>query len=36
MVGGAPLNEEFAKKIGANFYGKDPQAGINYLNSQVA
>ena len=36
MVGGAPLNSEFAKKIGADFYGKDPQAGINYLNSQVA
>jgi len=36
MVGGAPLNEEFAKKIDANFYGKDPQAGVNYLNSQVA
>jgi len=36
LVGGAPLNSEFAKKIGADFYGKDPQAGINYLNSQVA
>jgi len=36
MVGGAPLNADFAKKIGADFYGKDPQAGINYLNSQVA
>ena len=35
MVGGAPLNAEYAKKIGANFYGKDPQAGINYLNSHV-
>ena len=36
MVGGAPLNADFAKKIGADFYGKDPQAGINYLNSHVA
>jgi len=36
MVGGAPLNAEFAQKINADFYGKDPQAGINYLNSQVA
>ena len=36
IVGGAPLNEDFAKKTGANFYGKDPQAGINYLNSQMA
>jgi len=36
LVGGAPLNAEFAKKIGADFYGKDPQAGVDYLNSQVA
>ena len=36
LVGGAPLNTEFAKKVGANFYGKDPQAAIDYLNSQVA
>ena len=36
LVGGAPLNAEFAKKIGADFYGKDPQVGINYLNRQVA
>ena len=36
IVGGAPLDAAFAKKIDANFYGKDPQAGVNYLNSQVA
>ena len=36
LVGGAPLNTEFAKKVGADFYGKDPQAAIDYLNSQVA
>jgi len=36
LVGGAPLNAEFAKKIGADFYGKDPQTGIDYLNSQIA
>ena len=36
MVGGAPLNAEFAKKVGADFYAKDPQADIDYLNSQVA
>ena len=36
LVGGAPLNAEFAKKIGADFYGKDPQAGIHYLNGKVA
>ena len=36
IVGGAPLNAEFAKKVGADFYAKDPQADIDYLNSQVA
>jgi len=35
MLGGAPLSAEFAKKINADFYGKDPQAGIKYLNSQA-
>ena len=29
MVGGAVLNETFAKKIGADFYGKDAKAGAD-------
>ncbi len=30
MVGGAVLNEEYAKMIGADFYGKDALASVNY------
>ena len=29
MVGGAVLNETFAKQIGADFYGKDAKAGAD-------
>lgn len=28
MVGGAPLNESFAKEIGADAYGKDPREAV--------
>lgn len=28
MVGGAPLNESFAKEIGADAYGKDPKEAV--------
>lgn len=35
VVGGAPLNAEFARKIGANAYAKDPQDNINWLNSLI-
>ena len=30
MVGGAVLNEDYAKKIGADFYGKDALASVSY------
>lgn len=30
MVGGAVLNEEYAKMIGADFYGKDALASVSY------
>lgn len=36
IVGGAPLNAVFAKEIGADAYGRDPQDNINWLNSIVA
>jgi len=36
MVGGAPLNDEYAKKIGADFYGPDCVAGRDYARSVVA
>lgn len=35
IVGGAPLNAEFAKSCGADAYGRDPQDDINWLNSLV-
>ena len=35
-VGGAPVNNEFAKSIGADGYGKDPQELIMWLDKSVA
>jgi len=35
IVGGAPLTDEFAKKIGADAYSPDPQGAIKFL-AQVA
>jgi methanogenic corrinoid protein MtbC1 len=32
-VGGAPVNEDFRKRIGADFYSPDPQGVVEYLNS---
>ena len=34
IVGGAPVNSDFAKSINADGYGKDPQELITWLNSQ--
>ncbi len=36
LVGGAPLNDEFRRKIGADFYSPDPQGAIEYINKLVA
>lgn len=36
LVGGAPVNENFCEKIGADFYSPDPQGAVEYLNKQVA
>jgi 5-methyltetrahydrofolate--homocysteine methyltransferase len=33
LVGGAPLNIEFCHKIGADFYSRDPQGAVEYLNT---
>ena len=30
MVGGAVLNQEYADEIGADFYGKDALASVEY------
>lgn len=32
IVGGAPLNNEFAMKIGADLFAPNPQSAVNYLN----
>jgi methanogenic corrinoid protein MtbC1 len=32
-VGGAPVHQEFADKIGANCYAEDPQSAVEFLNS---
>jgi len=36
MVGGAPLNDDFRAKIGADFYSPDPRGAVEYLNTCVA
>lgn len=36
LVGGAPVNEEFQVKIGADFYSPDPQGAVTYLNESAA
>jgi len=33
IVGGAPLSEDFGKKIGADFYSSDPQGAVEFLNT---
>ena len=35
LIGGAPVNDEFRKKIGADFYSPDPQGAVDYLNQFV-
>lgn len=36
FIGGAPLNNEFAQKIGANYYTDGPQALVDILNKLIA
>jgi methanogenic corrinoid protein MtbC1 len=33
LVGGAPVNDDFCKKIGADHYSPDPQGAVAYLNA---
>ena len=33
MVGGAVLNEVYAKEIGADFYGKDAMEAVRFANT---
>jgi len=32
FIGGAPVNNDFCKKIGADFYAPDPQGVVEHLN----
>lgn len=36
LVGGAPVNHDFCRHIGADFYSPDPQGAVSFLNKQVA
>lgn len=33
LVGGAPVNADFASSIGASYYAPNPQAAVEYINS---
>ena len=35
LIGGAPVNQKFCDKIGADFYAPDPQGAAEYLNQNV-
>jgi len=32
LIGGAPVNADFCKSIGADYYAPDPQQAVEYLN----
>lgn len=32
LIGGAPVNDEYCQKIGADFYAPDPQKAVEYMN----
>ncbi len=36
LIGGAPVNEPFRERIGADFYSKDSQGAVEYLNTVMA
>jgi len=36
FIGGAPVNNEFCKKIGADAYASDPQGVVEYLNKMAS
>jgi methanogenic corrinoid protein MtbC1 len=36
LIGGAPVNDNFREKIGADFYSPDPQGAVEFLNKMVA
>jgi 5-methyltetrahydrofolate--homocysteine methyltransferase len=36
LVGGAPLSDDFCKKIGANFYSPNPHGAVEFLKNIAA
>ena len=36
IIGGAPVTEKFAEKIGANGFSSDPQGAVEFLNGLLA
>jgi 5-methyltetrahydrofolate--homocysteine methyltransferase len=36
FIGGAPVNNDFCKKIGADFYASDPQGVVEQLNKMAS
>ena len=36
IIGGAPVNMDFATKIGADWYAQDPQGAVTFLNQTAA
>lgn len=36
FVGGAPVNDEFKSKIGADFYAPNPQGAVKFLDAAIA
>lgn len=36
LIGGAPVTDDFKRKIGADWYSPDPQGAVEYLDSQLA
>jgi methanogenic corrinoid protein MtbC1 len=35
LIGGAPVNDDFCKRIGADHYSPDPQGAVKFLNTQA-
>lgn len=35
-IGGAPVNDDFCRKIGADFYSPDPRGVVEYMNNKIA
>ncbi len=36
LIGGAPVNMDFCREVGADFYSPDPRGAVEYLNQSVS